>query len=868
MKKTDLRFSFALTTLACAVALATAAKAELPQYSVTTGRVLGNTLDRTKTVTDFASTQHEVMQSPASLLYLKNKKKADSSTFAARLVTLMKSRPFKTAPNMPVPAADLSCYTSVPSYSSPEQFDVNTTPVTVEADKVSGDLNKQNNDLVYSGRVNIAQRDRRIDTDTAHYAQKEQTFTTHGNTVIRNGEYTVHTQEDAIYHLQDKSVQLRNTKFQFNGSVLRGSAKQHDIDNAKNSQTFKSGTLTTCPADDSSWHLSASTVDIDRNEAFGEAWNAALWAGPVPVFYLPYVNFPITNERRTGLLYPSFSLGSEHIKFTQPVYFNLAPNYDWTFTPSWFGERRWQFLNEFRFMPWENVSGSLIFNYLPNDTDWTPRKDPDGSHKRWYMHLHTGASFLNGDLYTGINFQRVRPNDYSYLTDLAQPDAATTDDHLLQQLHINYVRPHYTLAAELRRYQSLIPETSGSVANRPFSMLPKLSGTMNGTYDRLSGDLYGEITRFEMESFDNYYAEHTVRTHLEPHVSYHVFDLRGTTLDIGARGFATHYDQGQLDKYKRYDALGFDSLDHSETRFLYELEARGRTTFERKAFDMRHTQTIEPEIKYQYIPYVDQSGIALYDTKDHLDDYYSLFSFRRFAGIDRIADVNAVTAGITSRILDPHDREILRMGLAQTYNFEPTRVTLLKTDERPTYPRSLLAANLDASVFNNITLHSAAAYDTEHSEFQSYSLSAAYRTATASITANYRFYRNGNYDLENYKKTGAWKSRDLRQAGIGATFALGRNYRLTAAMYRDLDQNFNIDRKLALRRENCCTAVALFYEDYAKMEWSKREHKRDRVIGVQIELKNFYTIKVDGVDNPMSPNTHYMPFVDPTNLNR
>ena len=40
MKKTDLRFSFALTALACAVALATAAKAELPQYSVNGDKII------------------------------------------------------------------------------------------------------------------------------------------------------------------------------------------------------------------------------------------------------------------------------------------------------------------------------------------------------------------------------------------------------------------------------------------------------------------------------------------------------------------------------------------------------------------------------------------------------------------------------------------------------------------------------------------------------------------------------------------------------------------------------------------------------------------------------------------------------------
>ncbi len=855
--------SCSVTVLAAAVALAASAYAANGEFKVTTGHINSNAPQRIDKVTSFATKSLSVMSTSASLRYLSNQRLADSSLFASRLMSVMRNRTFRAAPFLPVPARDMSCYTDVPSYSKPLVFDIHKTPVTVEADEVKGDLNKKNNDLIYSGRVVIAQKDRSIDTDTAHYDSTNDIFSTSGNSVLKNGEYTVRTDETVSYGLKDKIARLKNTQFYFNGSVLRGSAQEHVVDNVENSQSIKSGTLTTCPTDDGTWHISASSVEIDRDEAFGEAWNAALWAGNVPVFYMPYINFPITSERRTGLLYPSFSIGSEHVKFTQPIYFNLAPNYDWTFTPSWLGEHRWQFLNEFRFMPWENVSGQLLFNYLPNDAEWTPAVSDD-SRKRWYMHLTTRASFLNGDLLGFLNYQRVRPNDYSYLSDLAQPDAAITDDHLLQQLGASYIRPFYTLHTELRRYQSLLPSNRSSVYNRPFSMLPKLSGTAGNTVGKFQTGFYGELTRFELEGFGNYESEHSIRAHAEPYATYHVFDMRGTTLDVGVRGFLTHYDQGNLEKYGKSanGYFGFERLDDDVNRFLYELEVRGRTTFERKVLDMRHTQTVEPEIKYQYIPYKDQNSIALYDTTDHVDDYYSLYSFRRFAGIDRIADVNSLTAGVTSRLLDPHDREILRVGLAQTYSFEPTRVTLYSNDAHSTYPRSVLAGNVDARLFDRINMHSALAYDTQNSEFRSYNVSASYRTDSASVTANYRFIREGNYDLE----TGG--ARDLKQAGLGMTYALNRNYRLTAAIYRDLEQKFNINRKLALRREDCCSAVALFFEDYTKMDWNKREHTRDRVIGIQFELKNFYTIKIDGVDKPMSPDTHYMPFVDPTNLNR
>ena len=48
----------------------------------------------------------------------------------------------------------------------------------------------------------------------------------------------------------------------------------------------------------------------------------------VPV-YLPWVQFPIDSRRKTGLLFPDIGSDSRGgIDITQPIYFNLAPNYD------------------------------------------------------------------------------------------------------------------------------------------------------------------------------------------------------------------------------------------------------------------------------------------------------------------------------------------------------------------------------------------------------------------------------------------------------------------------------------------------------------------------------------------------------------
>jgi LPS-assembly protein len=849
-----------LLALAAAVGACCAGAAE---YTVTTSRVKSTTPGRMASVTSFTNAALASMSTPGAARYLQNQRLADSSTFAARVTKTMNDRRIRMSPFRPIPQRDLSYYAGVPSYTPPRQFDVNTEPVHVEADQVSGNLKDKDDDLVYTGRVVITQGDRVINTDRAHYSAKNHTFTVSGKSLLHDGEYTVNTDEEGEYGLDTKVTKLKNTRFLLNGSVIRGTAEKHTVDAPKRTQIYKKATLTSCPIGNNDWALHATTVNIDKNEAFGEAWNVSLYTNDFPVFYFPYVNFPITNDRKTGLLYPLISTGSSSFKYVQPIYFNLAPNYDLTFTPAWYGEHHAQYNTEFRYMPFSNLYGTVTFNYLPDDASWTPY-DGSSSKKRWYLRLTDRATFLNGALGVGLDYQRVRPNDYSYLSDLATPNAAITDDHLMQRLWSSYGQPTYTLNAELRRYQVLLPEYRGVFRRRPFAMLPKLSGSWYGTDGIAAFDFYGEATRFELESFDDYSSEDTIRLHAEPSVMLHLFDRRGTTLEAGGRLFLTHYSQGDLNKlpssYRNY--FGFDSADSSKNRFLYELEVHGKTTFERKAFDMRHTQTIEPEFKYTYVPYRNQNSIALYDTTDRIDDYYTLFSYRRYSGLDRIADTNTITMGLTSRVLDAHDREVLKLMAAQSYSFVPTRVTLNSADSRDTYPRSLLTGSIDANPVEGLNLRVAGAYSTQDSQFQSYSASATYQKAGARVTANYRYLRDGNYDYRTGDVT------DIRQVGVGGTIPLGRDWRATAAIYRDIDQSYNIDRKVALKYEESCWSIALVYEDYAKMDWSTRDHKDDNVLGVQFEFKGFYTVQVEGIDNPMSPDTHYMPFADPTSLNR
>jgi len=60
----------------------------------------------------------------------------------------------------------------------------------------------------------------------------------------------------------------------------------------------------------------------------------------VPLFYAPYLTFPINDQRKTGFLTPGFGSDEESGNiFEIPWYWNIAKNQDATITPRIYTDR-------------------------------------------------------------------------------------------------------------------------------------------------------------------------------------------------------------------------------------------------------------------------------------------------------------------------------------------------------------------------------------------------------------------------------------------------------------------------------------------------------------------------------------------------
>ena len=74
-------------------------------------------------------------------------------------------------------------------------------------------------------------------------------------------------------------------------------------------------------------------------------------------------------------------------------------------------------------------------------------------------------------------------------------------------------------------------------------------------------------------------------------------------------------------------------------------------------------QTLEPRLFYVNTPYRRQDDLPNFDSAPKDFNFDSIFTENPFSGVDRVSDSHQLTAGVTSRVLDPETgAEALRLG--------------------------------------------------------------------------------------------------------------------------------------------------------------------------------------------------------------
>jgi LPS-assembly protein len=544
--------------------------------------------------------------------------------------------------NGDAPVEEIGCPQLAFEYDTPELvFD---DRVMLFADEV---LMEQGGLSNLAGTVKLRQGDRVFSAESLSFDDDTRVVTVESESLFRNKDLVVKSRS-ARFDLNAESGVFLGTEFTLPGRASRGGSSSVEI-RSDGQVELEDATYTTCAPGSDAWYIEASKIKLDHDEGLGSARNARLRFLGVPVLYLPWFQFPIDDRRRTGLLYPtvgSFSGTGADIRW--PVYLNLAPNYDATFTPRFMADRGLQSGLDLRYL-FKRSEGSARYEYLDDRRFGEDRA----------LFRFDNRTLINRRL--ALEAVYAETSDREYFEDLGGTLSSASLTHLEQTALLTYQAPaSYTITAMVQNFQPIASTLTD--VDDPYKRLPQVrfrSLTRNALFHTRAG-LDSEFVNFSRDE-----SVEGGRLLLAPYLQFE-------------RQAAAWYAQAQADlHHTQYELSGIpDAAADRPSRTLPVVSAETGLRFERVTESGR-LQTLTPRGFALYVPYENQDDLPLFDTGEPDFDFVQLFERNRFSGEDRMADAQHVAGALTLRELDPETGEA-RWGasIGQLYRLDAPRVGL------------------------------------------------------------------------------------------------------------------------------------------------------------------------------------------------
>ncbi len=574
--------------------------------------------------------------------------------------------------------------------------------------------------------------------------------------------------DKASYSLKTTQGEFKNIEYLIGNRNANGSAQELKINRKNKVEDFKQATYTTCARENPSWFLKAKELHLDHNSDMGVAKHTTFHVADVPVLYLPYFSFPLTDARKTGFLFPSAKLSSDKgFEITTPFYLNIAPNQDATFYPRLMSRRGLLLGAEYRYLL-PDLNGRFAGTYISKD-----KKTGD---KRWSFNTQHVYQ-PNARLKITTDYQRVSDKDYVH--DYRNTLDLSSDNYLKSHITADYLlSPNYRIQGKIQQYQ--VANKKYTKASRPYTILPSISGrgrwSLGDNFTLSSGT---ELTNFKKDDFVS-----GLRLNQELALSY-LFRNSYAFVKPQAKYRLTYYalkDQSPNKDDHILRSLPTFSLDTG----LY---------FDRQTSWLGYdnvSQSLEPRLYYLYTPYKDQSDIPDFDTSLINTSYSSMFLDNRFTGKDRIGDANQLTTALTSTYTDNDTgKELAHFAIGQIQYFKDRRVSLNNSIADASRSNVFASARVRAS--DRLSFTGFATHDTKTQHTIKSSLGATYKKSSDKALR-----LSHVYDEDDYK-----------QVDFAGVWRLNDNWRSFWRWNYSLRYNKTSDAVAGVEFADCCWGVRL-----------------------------------------------------------
>lgn len=573
-------------------------------------------------------------------------------------------------------------------------------PIHVEADSLSV---REGGDVIEAeGNVQIRRQDTTLKADQARVNRRTQDAEAKGRVVVDDPQGRLRA-ESVRLNLEKETGELEKAEiFIERNHVTLGGERLEKF--AGQVYRIDEGYFTTCICETGapSWKIGAERIDL-RREGEAVVRGGTFYILDVPVFYLPYGQFPVRSERQTGFLFPQIGFSSrDGFRLLQPFFWAISRSSDLTLNPVIETRSRAGLVTEYRHIWSQHASGQATLSYF--NERWRKNEDKD------IVDRTIADQTIPKDRWSAIatHRQQVFPGFLTY-SDVA----VFSDDLFTRELFHNFDLPRHEetllrtgrysrsrlgfmrswadadLIGEAAYYQDFIQEDDRTFHRAPYLLFRggKWAGGMPLEF-RWRAEAVNYVRR---EGADG------LRLDLRPEL---LLPVRFAPYLFGAFSAAPRETLYRLHRTE-------GTFDRSEARELIELRGRVGTAlwrvFNVKFFELGQLKhVLEPEVSYLFIPRVRQREIPIMDALDRVRRR-NLVTFgvaNRFWG-KSLPAAPAGPAGADVEVLNPavaDVREMAQLLLAISYDIDRERNggdTLSDLDLKlDLWPRPWLAVGL------------------------------------------------------------------------------------------------------------------------------------------------------------------------------
>ncbi|XOV87211.1 MAG: LPS-assembly protein LptD [Pseudomonadota bacterium] len=572
-----------------------------------------------------------------------------------------------------------------------------------------------------TGKVEIEQGYLRIQSPSVRLDEQTDIARLEGPLLLRDQGLTV-VGASGTSNLFEGTGVIDSGTFLLHQSRFRGKANQIER-LASTDVLLTAGEFTRCEPDSNAWAIRGQRILLKPAEGYGTARDVTIRVKDVPVVWVPYLKFPLNDERQSGFLMPGAGYdGTGGTDISVPYYFNIAPALDATYEPRSIWKRGLVHDGQVRFLAGAS-SNEVNLGFIANDKIWDNRNLIDATSQgtntgsvtippferqnRWYTNLRHEGNWSRAWQTSG-SYNAV--SDIDYLREIGGDIGSSAVEQFTGAID-------QSLGSNVSAVLDRRAEITHRAGNWHSSLL--LQGFQN--IDPLAQEQYEVLPRVRTR-----YRDKIAFVDLSTELEYTVFDkdTSGITGPLAIVGERTVLDtEVSMRKSTRWGflapALGITHraytlddtpagyrTDPSVTTPRFSLD--GGLFFDRFfSFSGRsYQQTLEPRLFYLYVEDDYQDDLPQFDSGLLTPGFSQLFRTNRFTGRDRLGDANQLSIGLTSKLLaNRTGAQLVEASIGQIYYFEDRSVLFrAQSGDDPTRGQSPLFTRLRLNLSDSMSV--------------------------------------------------------------------------------------------------------------------------------------------------------------------